>query len=103
MVFEMKLEKEFEVWRKQHHGILTDEDRQRILALGEDLPKLWSATSMTQCRLKNSSRAFEYYYLTIRKGLAIGSCVEGLGGCRHSWGGELATVTALMRPGRNGL
>jgi hypothetical protein len=42
-----QVEKEFEVWRKQRHTVLTDEDRQRVLALGEDLPKLWSAPSTT--------------------------------------------------------
>ena len=35
--------KEFEAWRRGKTPVLTTEDRREILALGEDLPRLWSA------------------------------------------------------------
>jgi DNA invertase Pin-like site-specific DNA recombinase len=51
-----QVEKEFEAWRKQHHRVLTEGDRQRILALGENLPKLWSAPSTTNADRKQIIR-----------------------------------------------
>src|SRR5262245_66688251 len=51
-----QVEKEFEAWRKQHHAALTDKDRQQILALGENLPKLWSAPSTTNADRKQIIR-----------------------------------------------
>jgi hypothetical protein len=51
-----QVEKEFEAWRKQHHAVLTDNDRQQILALGENLPKLWSAPSTTNADRKQIIR-----------------------------------------------
>jgi DNA invertase Pin-like site-specific DNA recombinase len=51
-----QVEKEFEVWRKQHQAVLTDKDRQQILALGENLPKLWSAPSTTNADRKQIIR-----------------------------------------------
>jgi len=42
-----EVEKEFQAWRTQNHTAITAEDQRQILALGEDLPKLWSATSTT--------------------------------------------------------
>jgi DNA invertase Pin-like site-specific DNA recombinase len=49
-------EQEFEAWRRQHGTVLTDEDRQQILALGEDLPKLWSAPTTTNADRKQIIR-----------------------------------------------
>lgn len=49
-------EKEFQAWRRQHDTVLTAEDRQQILALGEDLPKLWSAPSTTNADRKQIIR-----------------------------------------------
>jgi hypothetical protein len=49
-------EQEFEAWRRQHGTVLTDEDRQQILALGEDLPKLWSAPTTTNTDRKQIIR-----------------------------------------------
>ena len=51
-----QVEKEFEAWRKQHHAVLSDKDRQQILALGENLPKLWSAPSTTNADRKQIIR-----------------------------------------------
>jgi hypothetical protein len=51
-----QVEKEFEAWRKQHDAVLTDKDRQQILALGENLPKLWSAPSTTNADRKQIIR-----------------------------------------------
>jgi hypothetical protein len=49
-------EQEFQAWRRQHGSALTDEDRQQILALGEDLPKLWSAPTTTNADRKQIIR-----------------------------------------------
>lgn len=50
------VEKEFQTWRKQHQTVFTDADRRQILALGEDLPKLWSASSTTNAERKQIIR-----------------------------------------------
>jgi DNA invertase Pin-like site-specific DNA recombinase len=42
-----KAEQEYETWQRQHRLELSDEDRRDILALGEDLPKVWYAPSTT--------------------------------------------------------
>jgi hypothetical protein len=49
-------EKEFETWRKQHHTALTAEDRQQIVALGENLPMLWAAPTTTNVDRKQIIR-----------------------------------------------
>jgi hypothetical protein len=49
-------EQEFESWRRRHGTVLTDEDRQQILALGEDLPKLWAAPTTTNADRKQIIR-----------------------------------------------
>ncbi|HKX31567.1 MAG TPA: hypothetical protein VJ302_28020 [Blastocatellia bacterium] len=49
-------EKEFEAWRKQHQTALTAEDRQQIVALGENLPKLWAAPTTTNADRKQIIR-----------------------------------------------
>ncbi|MCI0390540.1 MAG: recombinase family protein [Acidobacteria bacterium] len=51
-----EVEQEFQAWRRQHGTVLTDEDRQQILALGEDLPKLWSAPTTTNADRKQIIR-----------------------------------------------
>lgn len=51
-----EVEKEFEIWRKQHHTVITAEDRQQILAIGEDLPKLWSTPTTTNADRKQIIR-----------------------------------------------
>ncbi len=42
-----KVEQEYETWLRQSRLELTDEDRDDILALGEDLPQVWHAPSTT--------------------------------------------------------
>jgi hypothetical protein len=49
-------EQEFEAWRRQNGTVLTDEDRRQILALGEDLPKLWAAPTTTNADRKQIVR-----------------------------------------------
>jgi hypothetical protein len=49
-------EQEFEAWRRQNGTVLTDEDRRQILALGEDLPKLWAAPTTTNADRKQIIR-----------------------------------------------
>jgi DNA invertase Pin-like site-specific DNA recombinase len=51
-----EVEKEFQVWRKQHHTVFTADDRRQILAIGEDLPRLWSAPSTTNADRKQIIR-----------------------------------------------
>jgi recombinase len=50
------VEKEFQAWRKQYHTVFTADDRRQILALGEDLPRLWSAPSTTNADRKQIIR-----------------------------------------------
>ena len=49
-------EQEFEAWRRQNGTLLTDEDRRQILALGEDLRKLWAAPTSTNADRKQIIR-----------------------------------------------
>jgi hypothetical protein len=51
-----EVEREFEAWRKLHHTVFTAEDRQQILAIGENLPKLWSAPTTTNADRKQIIR-----------------------------------------------
>jgi len=51
-----KVEREYQAWRNQNHTIITDADRREILALGEDLPKLWAAPSTTHADRKQIIR-----------------------------------------------
>lgn len=51
-----KVEQEYETWLRQNRLTLTDEDRRDILALGEDLPRLWYAPSTTAADRKQILR-----------------------------------------------
>jgi DNA invertase Pin-like site-specific DNA recombinase len=51
-----KVEQEYETWLRQSRLELTDEDRRNILALGEDLPQVWSAPSTTPADRKQILR-----------------------------------------------
>jgi len=51
-----EVEKEFQAWRKQHQTVFTADDRRQILALGEALPRLWSAPSTTNADRKQIIR-----------------------------------------------
>jgi DNA invertase Pin-like site-specific DNA recombinase len=51
-----KVEQEYETWLQQNRLALTDEDRRDILALGEDLPRVWSAPSSTPADRKQILR-----------------------------------------------
>jgi hypothetical protein len=42
-----QLEREYETWRRRQQLILTDEDREQILTLAQDLPGVWSAATTT--------------------------------------------------------
>jgi hypothetical protein len=42
-----RVEQEYETWQRQDQMEMTDTDRRDILALGEDLPKVWYAPSTT--------------------------------------------------------
>jgi DNA invertase Pin-like site-specific DNA recombinase len=51
-----KVEQEYETWVRHSQLELTDEDRRNILALGEDLPRVWSAPSTTPADWKQILR-----------------------------------------------
>ena len=51
-----QVEQEYQTWRQQHRLELTAADRQDILSLGQDLPKLWRATGTTPADRKRIVR-----------------------------------------------
>jgi DNA invertase Pin-like site-specific DNA recombinase len=51
-----KVEREYEDWLRQHRLELTDQDRRDILALGEDLPRVWYAPSTSPVERKQILR-----------------------------------------------
>ncbi len=51
-----KVEQEYQGWMQQHRLELTSADRQEILALGEDLPRIWTAPSTTSADRKQILR-----------------------------------------------
>jgi len=51
-----KIEQEYQAWLHQNRLSLTSSDRQEILALGEDLPKLWHAPTTTSADRKQFLR-----------------------------------------------
>lgn len=51
-----QVEVEHESWRREQPVSLTDTDRDQILSLGEDLPRLWSAASTTAAERKQILR-----------------------------------------------
>ena len=70
-------EQEFQTWRRRRGAVLTDEDRQQILALGEDLPKLMKMGAirrngkMKHTRIKGRLRSSAG-----RRALCTGGCEE---------------------------
>jgi DNA invertase Pin-like site-specific DNA recombinase len=51
-----QIEQEFQGWLRQHQVVVSAEDRQDILALGADLPALWSAATTTPADRKQILR-----------------------------------------------
>lgn len=51
-----QVEQEYQTWQQQHRLELTAADRQDILSLGQDLPKLWHAASTTSADRKRIVR-----------------------------------------------
>lgn len=51
-----QLERAFEAWRRRQPLVLTDEDRQQILALAQDLPRAWFAPTTTAAERKQVLR-----------------------------------------------
>ena len=51
-----QLEREYENWRRRQRLTLTDEDRDQILALAQDLPRVWSAPTTTAADRKQLLR-----------------------------------------------
>jgi excisionase family DNA binding protein len=51
-----KLEQDFQTWLRQRHLELAPSDREEILALGENLPKIWNAPTTTTADRKQIIR-----------------------------------------------
>jgi len=51
-----RLEREYEAVRQREKVVLTDQDRQHVLALARDLPKVWNAPTTTMAERKNLLR-----------------------------------------------
>ena len=51
-----QIEQEYSVWRREQAVSIAEGDRQEILALGEDLPRLWHATTTTSADRKQIIR-----------------------------------------------
>jgi len=51
-----QVEQEYAAWRREQATMITDCDRQEILALGEDLPRLWNAETTTSVDRKQIVR-----------------------------------------------
>lgn len=51
-----RLEREYEAVRQREKVVLSDEDRQTVLALARDLPKVWHAPTTTMAERKNLVR-----------------------------------------------
>jgi DNA invertase Pin-like site-specific DNA recombinase len=51
-----QLEREYESWRHRQQLVLSDDDRDQILALAEDLPRVWSASTTTAADRKQILR-----------------------------------------------
>ncbi|MEE8286979.1 MAG: recombinase family protein [Gammaproteobacteria bacterium] len=45
-------EQDYERWKREHHPDLTPQERQEILAIGEDLPRVWHAETTTHADRK---------------------------------------------------
>ena len=51
-----QIEQEYNAWRREQAVSISESDRQEILALGEDLPRLWTATTTTSADRKQIVR-----------------------------------------------
>lgn len=51
-----QVEQDYQTWARQHQVVLSADDRREILALGEDLPRLWHATTTTPADRKQILR-----------------------------------------------
>jgi hypothetical protein len=51
-----QIEQEYNAWRREQAVAISESDRQEILALGEDLPRLWDATTTTSADRKQIVR-----------------------------------------------
>lgn len=49
-------ERDYETWRRENRGQITPQERQEILAIGEDLPQVWHAETTTNADRKHLLR-----------------------------------------------
>jgi hypothetical protein len=47
-----RAEQEYQAWQRESHAEMTPQERQEILAIGEDLPRVWHATTTTHADRK---------------------------------------------------
>ncbi len=72
-------EKEYHAWKSSRFGILTQTDREAIVALGSDLPALWQASTTTNTERKQMLR------LVIREVIVDSKRVEGQVWVQINW------------------
>jgi hypothetical protein len=51
-----QIERDYERWQREHVGVVTEADRQEILRLGENLPRVWQAARTTAAERKQIVR-----------------------------------------------
>jgi DNA invertase Pin-like site-specific DNA recombinase len=51
-----QIEQEYDAWRREQAASISEDDRRTILALGEDLPRLWHAAATTSAERKQIVR-----------------------------------------------
>jgi hypothetical protein len=72
-------EKEYQAWKSNRFGTLTQADREAIVALGSDLPALWRAPTTTSAERKQMLR------LVIREVIVDSKRVEGQVWVQINW------------------
>jgi hypothetical protein len=73
------VEKEYHAWKSNRFGVLTQADREAIVALGSDLPTLWQAPTTTNTERKQMLR------LVIREVIVDSKRVEGQVWVQINW------------------
>jgi len=86
-------EREYETWKQTHHPTLTAQDREAILALGQDLPRVWQAETTTAADRKHLLR------LVIKEVLVDQKRQRGKVWFQLNWQTGASTVHELIRQG----
>ena len=86
-----QVEHEYNAWRREQAVTISESDRQEILGLGEDLPRLWNATMTTSADRKQIVRLVSKRSRWIRERLARIRLDQD---CMADWFDKRALVTA---------